>query len=169
MAFIDDLARRLKAKRQELAALEQESAAIERQKTVIQSFIQGMEEAMRLAERSSPASAAARADSSRALRKGSMPARAYPVLKTAGRELYLTDLLAAMGLPLIPKNKRGLAGSLSAYARRGDTFTRPKPNTFGLVEWGTATDAGGSTGEADRGDGKADDEGPLMRLAASRQ
>jgi hypothetical protein len=167
MAFIDDISRRIKAKRQELAGLEQQAKVLDQQILTAKTYIQAMDDALKLAERSGPATA--KADASKTLRKGSMPARAYPVLKAAGRTLYLTALLEGMGLPTTNKNKRGLAGSLSAYARRGDTFTRPEPNTFGLVEWGNGSSAEGSGGEADRGDGKADDEGPLMRLAASRQ
>lgn len=167
MAFIDDLHRRLKTKRQELAGLEQQVAALEQQMLSVRAYIQAMDDTLRLAERSAT-TATAKVDAPRSLRKGSMPARAYPVLKTAGRILYLTALLDGMGLPATNKNKRGLAGALSAYARKGDTFTRPEPNTFGLVEWGQEG-SGGSGGEADRGDGKADDDSPLMRLAASRQ
>jgi hypothetical protein len=44
------------------------------------------------------------------------------------------DLLKAMGREVNRKNKTGVSGSLAAYVRRGEVFTRPKPNTFGLLE-----------------------------------
>jgi hypothetical protein len=32
--------------------------------------------------------------------------------------------------------RAAVAGSLSAYVRNGEIFTRPAPNTFGLIEFG---------------------------------
>jgi hypothetical protein len=69
------------------------------------------------------------------LRTGSMPALAYEMLKGAGTPLHITDLLSAMGKESSRKNRTSLASSLSAYVRNSDVFTRPKPNTFGLMEW----------------------------------
>lgn len=126
MGLTDDLARRVERKRQEIAVLEQQLMAAK-------AYLQAMDEALKLAERSS--SPSAMKDVSRGLRKGSMPAKAFPVLKRAGRTMYLTALLEGMGVPVTAKNKRSLASALSAYARKGEIFTRPEPNTFGLVEF----------------------------------
>lgn len=144
MALTDDLARRIKSKRQEIATLEQEMAAIETKILSAKSYVQALDDALRLAERSGSSMTASGKDPSRGLRKGSLPAKAYPVLKRVRGTLYLTALLEGMNVPVTPKNKRALASSLSAYARRGEIFTRPEPNTFGLVEFegagGTSTD-----------------------------
>lgn len=145
MALTDDLAKRIERKRQEIAILEQQIAAAK-------SYVQAMDEALKLAERTS-APAASR-EGGNALRKGSMPAKAYPVLKRTGRQMYLTALLEEMGIQPTMKNKRTLASSLSAYARKGEIFTRPEPNTFGLIEFG-----GSATEENDAG------AGGLLKLA----
>jgi hypothetical protein len=128
MALTDDLARRIEKKRQEIAMLEQQLMAAK-------AYVQAMDEALKLAERIN-APVSVRDTGVNTLRKGSLPAMAYPVLRGSGRPLYLTTLLEGMGVPTTAKNKRALASSLSAYARRGDIFTRPQPNTFGLVEFG---------------------------------
>jgi len=143
MALTDDLSRRIRAKRQEIAAIDQQAAALEQQRTAAQAYVQGLEEALKLAERTTPPQSAA--ESARALRKGSMPARAYPVLKSAGRPVYLVNLLESMGVATTLANKRALASALSAYARKREIFTRPEPNTFGLIEFEQGTE--GADGE----------------------
>jgi hypothetical protein len=124
MALTDDLNRRVERKRQEIASLEQQLA-------MGKAYLQAMEEALKLAERTHSRAR----QPGHSLRKGSMPAMAYPVLRRMGRKVYLVPLLEEMGVPVTAKNKRSLASSLSAYARRGEIFTRPEPNTFGLIEF----------------------------------
>ena len=127
MALTDDIARRIERKRQEVAALEQQIVAAK-------AYLQAMDEALKMAERTS-APATVR-ESSSGLRKGSYPAKAYTVLKRQGRPMYVVALLEGMGETVTADNKRSLASSLSAYARKKDVFTRPEPNTFGLSEFG---------------------------------
>ena len=138
MALKDDLSRRVGKKRQEIAALEQQIMAAK-------AYLQAMDEALRLAERTNSPTATRRRASG--LRSGSMPANAYPVLKQAGHPMYLVALLDAMKVPLTAKNKRTLASSLSAYARKKDVFTRPRPNTFGLIEFKENAGGGSSLDE----------------------
>ena len=128
MALTDDISKRIERKRQEVAALEQQIMAAK-------AYIQAMDEALKMAERTTGAATTSR-DASKGIRKGSMPAKAYPVLKRAGRPMYVVALLEAMGLPVTMNNKRTLASSLSAYSRKKDVFNRPEPNTFGLIEFG---------------------------------
>jgi hypothetical protein len=45
----------------------------------------------------------------------------------------LIDLIAKRGGPEIKKPT--LVSNLSRYVQHGDTFTRPAPNTYGLVEF----------------------------------
>ena len=136
MSLTDDLSKRVDKKRQEIVALEQQMMAA-------RAYVQAMEEALRLAGRTNaPETTKGRSVS---LRKGSLPANAYPVLKQRGRPMYLVALLEGMGVSATTKNKRGLASSLSAYARKRDIFTRPEPNTFGLIEFeeDTGSDSSG--------------------------
>jgi hypothetical protein len=79
-------------------------------------------------------------DGESALRSGSSLARAREAIRKAGRPLHVVDMLKAMGLPTDRKHRGGLSGTLSPYVRRGEVFTRPAPNTFGLKELGDQGD-----------------------------
>jgi hypothetical protein len=68
------------------------------------------------------------------LRHGSNIAKARDVLKAAGKPLHITEILKAMGQSSDKKHRLALAGSIAAYARKGMVFTKPAPNTFGLVD-----------------------------------
>lgn len=70
------------------------------------------------------------------LRAGSAVAEARELILKAGEPLHISKLLEAMGRELSRNNRAALSGSISAYVRRGEIFTRPAPNTFGLVEFG---------------------------------
>jgi hypothetical protein len=67
-------------------------------------------------------------------------AGAYDAIKMAGRPLHVTDLLAAMGRQPTRGERSAVSGTLAAYVRRGEVFTRPAPNTFGLLESNTEQD-----------------------------
>ena len=121
-----DLTRRIDKKRKEIVSLEREVAKAE-------AYIEAMQDALKLVERMT---AAPRHQQESGLRNGSFPAKALPVLQRSGRPMHLVALLDAMGEPANTKNKRAVASSLSAYARKGDIFTRTAPNTFGLIEFG---------------------------------
>lgn len=67
-------------------------------------------------------------------RHGSDVAKARDAILKAGTHLHVTDILTAIGKPVTKSARTGLSGSLSAYVRDGKIFTRPLPNTFGLIE-----------------------------------
>jgi hypothetical protein len=68
------------------------------------------------------------------MRPGSMVADARNAILAAGKPLHVVDILKASGRENDRKNRTGMSGSLAAYVRRREVFTRPKPNTFGLIE-----------------------------------
>lgn len=70
------------------------------------------------------------------LRKGSLVAQTRDAILTRGEPLHVDEILAAIGKEISRESKASLAGSLAAYVRKGEIFTRPAPNTFGLVELG---------------------------------
>ncbi|MBI3771020.1 MAG: hypothetical protein HY271_21320 [Deltaproteobacteria bacterium] len=76
------------------------------------------------------------ADADTVLRPGTTVARARDAIKKAQRPLHISLLLKAVGKPDDRKNRAALGGSLSTYVRKGIIFTRPGPNTYGLVELG---------------------------------
>jgi len=73
-------------------------------------------------------------DTPASLRPGSMVALARDSILQAKRALHVDEMLKMQGKELTRENRTALGGSLSAYVRKGAIFSRPGPNTFGLVE-----------------------------------
>jgi len=73
------------------------------------------------------------------LRPGSAVAQTREIILARGEPVHLDDILAAIGKEATRDTKASLAGSLAAYVRKDEIFTRPAPNTFGLVELGHVT------------------------------
>ena len=71
-----------------------------------------------------------------ALRKGSAVARARDIILSERAPVHIDALLERLGKPVTRDTKASLTSSLSAYVRRGEIFSRPAPNTFGLIELG---------------------------------
>ena len=59
---------------------------------------------------------------------------ARDIILDRGHAVHITELLSAMGRDVTRENKVSLTSALSAYARRGEIFTREGPNRFGLQE-----------------------------------
>ena len=70
------------------------------------------------------------------LRNGSAVAKAKEEIIRQGAPVHISQLLEALGKEQTRENRASLTSSLSAYVRRGEIFTRPEPNTFGLIELG---------------------------------
>ena len=68
------------------------------------------------------------------LRKGSLVYKAREAIRSAGQPVHISELLRMLDLPVDKKHRASLSGSISGYARRSEIFTRPEPNTFGLLE-----------------------------------
>ncbi|MEJ7606338.1 MAG: hypothetical protein WKF37_08730, partial [Bryobacteraceae bacterium] len=99
------------------------------------SYLQALEDTFRLLPKDKVAEPSESAD---ALRVGSNLAKVRDAIRQAGRPLHIQDLLAAVGKQTDATSRAALSGSISAYVRKGQIFTRPAPNTFGLVELGKA-------------------------------
>lgn len=97
------------------------------------------------------------------LRKGSLADRAREIILGVGEPLHIDDLLSAMGKEVTRENKASLSGSLAAYVRKGEIFSRPAPNTYSLIEL-DATSVEKSNSEPPEGFGSGtylDDEIPF--------
>jgi hypothetical protein len=125
MTARDEVQKRIDKKRTEIAELE---AQLRDGKV----YIQAMEEALRLLPREDGDSSPSQSSSGN-LRPGSKVDRARDAIRSAGSALHIVDLVTALGIKNTQENRAALAGSLSAYARRNEIFTRPAPNTFGLI------------------------------------
>ncbi len=91
------------------------------------------------------------------LRAGSAVALARDTIITRGAPVHINDLLGAQGKEITRENRASLTSSLSAYVRRGEIFTRPAPNTFGLAELGH-TEESPREDEPPRDFGKVEEE-----------
>ena len=68
------------------------------------------------------------------LRKGSAVAQARDIIQMLGVPVHIDDLIKSLGKEVTRESKASLTGSLAAYVRREEIFTRPAPNTYGLRE-----------------------------------
>ncbi len=123
MGVRQDFERRIARKEQEIGELE---LTLRDAKTVVQT----LQEAMRLL----PKDMLEQDTGGRGLRAGSALSKARDAIKKAGKPLHVQEILKALGKPQDKKNRLSLGGSLSAYVRKKDIFTKPAPNTFGLFE-----------------------------------
>lgn len=87
-----------------------------------------------------------------ALRSGSGVAKARELIMQQGHPVHVVELLKALGREPTREARASLSGSLAAYVRRGEIFSRPSPNTFGLIELGHGNDAPEDEPPADFGE-----------------
>lgn len=135
-AKIEDKLRRKEA---EIQALEEKIKAA-------RVYGQALRDVLRLIDEDEPSGSDDSGDT--VLRAGSAVAQARDAIHAKGEPMHVDELLAALGKDATREAKASLIGSISAYVRRGEIFTRPAPNTFGLSELGHLEAAA------------ADDDGP---------
>lgn len=106
-----------------------EIADLERSISQRKSYVEALQDVLKLhpKENESPE------DSNYSLRAGSEMARAQAVIVKAGKPLHISDILKGLQKEDTLKNRASVSGSLSNYARQGKVFTKPSPNTFGLI------------------------------------
>lgn len=90
------------------------------------------------------------------LRSGSGVALARDAILAEGKPLHISVLLQKVGKDNSKKARISLASSLATYVRKTEIFTRPAPNTFGLIELGHTGESASAEPPADFGTG--DDE-----------
>jgi len=122
MGLRNDFQKRIEKKQQEIRDLELKLKEAN-------SYLQALLDSLKLLPRDSDA-----ANSEQVLRPGTTLAKARDAIKKAGKPLHVSEILKILEKPIDKKNRVSLGGSLSGYVRRGEIFTRPSPNTFGLRE-----------------------------------
>lgn len=139
---------RLRKKEQEIVSLEEKIKAT-------RVYVQALRDILKML--GSDVSEAPEADADVTLRSGSAVDQARRVILSKGVPVHIDDILAALGKDATREAKASLTSSLAAYVRRDEIFTRPAPNTFGLVELGHMSSDEDSKYEppADFGRGKA--------------
>ena len=131
-----ELERRLKKKRAEVAALEEK---ITRYEDIVADWKDEISTAqITISELQSLYNLIPSADVNGAqpsFRQNSDGWLVHRLLLEAGAALYIDEILVQLGREITPDSKASLAGQLGGYVRKGQVFTRPAPNTFGLREW----------------------------------
>jgi hypothetical protein len=115
---------------------EQEIHDLEAQIKEARVYIQALQDVLKLLPRDSDADSSPNT----ILRPGSLVAQARTSIKARGIALHVDEILKILGREVNRENKAALSGSLAAYVRRGEIFTRPAPNTYGLVELDAAVE-----------------------------
>lgn len=126
-----------------ISAKEKEIKELEANLSAARAELKGMKEILKILPREQTPSSA-----KNILRSGSMAEKAYKVLKNNEKPLYIDDILSDMKRAVNKKNKVSLSSVLSQYARKNEIFSRPAPNTFGLLEWGDNPPTAENTDEA---------------------
>jgi hypothetical protein len=107
-----------------------EIAAAERALMDARSYLQGLEDALKTVGKNSSGTPSPVEKTPRA---GSDIAKCMDSIKLHGSAMHIDALLNALGKEQTKANRLSLAGSLAGYVREGKWFTRPLPNTFGLI------------------------------------
>jgi predicted RNase H-like nuclease (RuvC/YqgF family) len=123
-----DIERKIKQKEEEVQRLREELVKAE-------AFIEAWQESLRLIKKDS------NTENGNGIRPGSMIHKAQTILRQEGKPLYVGELLKRMGREVTKRNRMSLSGSLGSYVRNKQVFTRPAPNTFGLMEFGNSESA----------------------------
>jgi hypothetical protein len=123
---------RLRKKEQEVQALE------ERVRTA-RTYIQALQDVLKLLDGDKSQEVGVVASAESVLRPGSAVHKARTAILTASAPMHINALTEAIGGDSSREGRISLASSLAAYVRKGEIFTRPAPNTFGLVELGHKT------------------------------
>ncbi len=114
---------RLRKKEQEIESLQEQIKAA-------RVYIQALQDVLKMLPKALEHGVSAES----VLRPGSAVAKAREVILKRGQPVQILDLLAALNKEPNRENRSSLTSSLAAYVRRREIFTRPAPNTFGLIE-----------------------------------
>jgi hypothetical protein len=82
-----------------------------------------------------PKALGAEQDATRKIRPNSNIDQVLKLLRKERRAMHIIEILTLMGLDPNKKNRSSITGTIGPYVRSGQVFTRPAPNTFGLLEW----------------------------------
>jgi len=106
-------------------------------------YLQGLQDTLKLIPKEDVLGAQAEVT----FRHGSNVARAAEALRVAGKPLHITEILKAIGQANDKKHRLALSGSIGAYARKNQIFTKAAPNTFSLIEFERTDDSRIDNGE----------------------
>lgn len=141
---------RLRKKEQEIQSLEGKLQAA-------RIYVQALQDVIKVLDK-----AGDDAPTESVLRAGSLVSQARDVILRIGKPVHINELLEALGKDATREGRASLTSSLAAYVRREEIFTRPAPNTFGLIELGhEGTDEEVDTEPPSDFGGESNDEEPF--------
>lgn len=111
----------------------QEIADLERQIDMARAYLQAIQDSIKALPRESPSQGGSAAEASADLRAGSLLSRAKDAIQKKGAPMHISEILAAIGVENTKNTRVSLVGSLGSYVRKGQVFSRPGPNIFGLT------------------------------------
>lgn len=97
-----------------------------------EAYLEGLQDTLKMF----PAEGVSLAISVPSLRAGSDLARVREILLKYGKSMHINEIIISLGKEITRNTKGALAGSLGAYVRKHEIFTRTGPNLFGLIEFG---------------------------------
>jgi hypothetical protein len=118
---------------------EQEVQGLEERLRTARTYLQALQDIVKILDGDGKVGTSALAPSEPTLRAGSSVDRARQAILKNGVPMRINALADAIGVDNSREGRISLASSLAAYVRKGEIFTRPAPNTFGLVELGHET------------------------------
>lgn len=110
----------------------QEIAELRHQIDMAETYLQAIQDAIKALPRDIQSNGAIPEERSE-LRAGTLLAKTRDAIQAKGAPMHVNDILAAIGVENNKNNRVSLVGSLGAYVRKGQVFSRPAPNTFALV------------------------------------
>lgn len=137
MGLKNALQKKIDKKNMELEDLRRQKIEIEARILAVESYIEGVQDSMKSADKSINAS---NSGVTRAVKAGSSTDKAQKALRAIGRPAHISELLGLMGMEDTVDNQRNVSSSLSASYRNDRIFTRPQSKTFGLIEWNESQD-----------------------------
>ena len=110
----------------------QEITELERQIDMARSYLQAIQDSIRALPKESAAQSNGE-DAQSELRPGTILARTRDVIQKHGKPMHITEILSELGIENTKNARVSLVGSLGSYVRKGQIFSRPGPNRFGLL------------------------------------
>ena len=109
---------------------EEEQAYLRKQIELKDAYIQGLKDTMRYLPKSPDKS-----NGKTALRAGSDIAKAREIIIKEGKPMHVAEIIKRLGKEVTKQNRASLSSYIGSFVRSGEYFTRPAPNTFGVVEF----------------------------------
>jgi hypothetical protein len=116
----------------------QEITDLERQIDMAKAYLQAIQDSIRALPKESVAQTNGEEATSE-LRSGTLLARTRDALLKQGKPMHITEILSVLGVSNTKSARVSLVGSLGAYVRKQQIFSRPGPNRFGLIGMKTQT------------------------------